>query len=83
MNELAPIFTVPYTRVIPGTQLVKRGVYVYQCPLCRARFRYDDPYEPICTGPSPSRDEHAPEVMRLIGTNRACPNPWPTLSSGV
>jgi hypothetical protein len=62
----APTFPVPYTRVIPGTQLLKQGVYLYECPLCKKRFRYDDPYEPICSGPSESRDDHPPEVMRLV-----------------
>lgn len=57
---------VIYTRVIPGENLVMRGVYVYECPLCRKRFRYDDPYEPACSGPSESRDEHPLEVMRLV-----------------
>lgn len=66
MNTLKPLFPVPYTRVIPGTQLVTRGVYLYECPLCKNRFRFDDPYEPICTGPSANRDDHSPEVMRLI-----------------
>jgi len=55
-----------YTRVIPGTQLVKRGVYLYQCPLCKKQFRFDDRYEPICTGPSENRDDHPPEIMRLM-----------------
>jgi hypothetical protein len=57
---------VNYTRVLPGQQLITRGVYVYECPLCRNRFRFDDPYEPICTGPSANRDDHAPEVMRPV-----------------
>jgi hypothetical protein len=65
---LSPLFPVPYTRVVPGTQLVTRGVYVFECPLCKKRFRFDDPYEPLCSGPSESRDDHSPEVMRLVTT---------------
>jgi hypothetical protein len=53
--------------LIPGQQLITRGVYVYVCPVCRKTFRYDDRYEPICTGPSEMRDEHPPVVMRLKG----------------
>ena len=53
--------------IIPGTQLVKQGVFIYECPVCGKRFRYDDPYEPMCTGPSETRDEHAPVVMKFVG----------------
>lgn len=66
MNTPKPAFPVIYTRVVPGTQLVTRGVYVFECPVCSKRFRHDDPYGPMCTGPSEMRDEHPPEVMRLI-----------------
>jgi len=69
MTSLKPVFPVAYTRVVPGTQLVTRGVFVYECPLCKNRFRFDDPYEPICTGPSATRDDHAPEVMKLVATD--------------
>lgn len=66
MDDFTPIFPVPYTKIIPGTQLVTRGVYVFECPLCRKRFRSDEPYEPACTGPSENRDDHPMEVMRLV-----------------
>jgi len=75
-----------YTRVVPGTQLVTRGVYVYECPICRKRFRYDDAYEPLCTGPSENRDDHAPTLMRLVKTDAAkiisqgSPSPRPIVS---
>lgn len=59
-----PIFTPPHTILRPGQALLKVGVYVFRCPLCGNEFRYDDPYEPMCTGPN-STDEHSPEVMRL------------------
>jgi len=58
----------PPTILIPGTHLISRGVYIFQCPACRKTFRHDDPYAPICTGPSENRDDHAPEVMRLMRT---------------
>jgi hypothetical protein len=80
MNTPKPGLSSIYTRVIPGIQLVKRGVYVYECPECKNRFRFDDLYEPICTGPSANRDEHTPRVMRLLKTSRVCPSPFPTES---
>jgi hypothetical protein len=59
-----PLLT--YTRVVPGSHLVTRGVYIYECPACRKLFRFDDPYEPVCTGPSENRDDHSPTVMKLL-----------------
>lgn len=61
----APKFPIPPTLYAPGEHLRLKDVYVYRCPLCCQTFRYDDPYEPLCTGPNPTLDEHAPEVMRL------------------
>lgn len=61
----APLFAPPPARVVPGTKLVSVGVYVFRCPLCANEFRYDDPYEPMCTGPG-WIDSHAPEVMRFL-----------------
>jgi hypothetical protein len=48
---------------IPGQDVRLEGVNVFRCPVCRNEFRYDDEYEPICTGPHPSLDEHEPAVM--------------------
>lgn len=59
-----PLFGVPPTIYTPGQSLLRVCVYVYRCPLCGHQFRYDDPYEPMCTGPHWT-DEHAPEIMRL------------------
>lgn len=58
-----------YTRFIPGKNLITKGVFLYECPTCKKQFRYDDPYEPICTGPSENRDEHPPQIMRQIGVH--------------
>jgi hypothetical protein len=66
LEENQPIFGVPPTTIIPGTQLIARGVYVFECPLCKKEFRHNDRFEPICTGPCENRDDHAPEVMRLL-----------------
>lgn len=55
-----------YTRFIPGKNLITRGVYLYECPTCRKQFRFDDPYEPICTGPSENHDDHPPKIMKLL-----------------
>jgi hypothetical protein len=60
------VFGIPPALIVPGTRLVKEGVYVYGCPVCKKTFRYNDAYEPICTGPSENRDDHAPEVMRFL-----------------
>lgn len=46
----------------PGLALLKKGVYLFQCPVCQNLFRYDDPYEPMCTGPG-ALDQHEPTVM--------------------
>jgi|GEM_PF-6021897 len=62
MNTSNPVL---YTRVIPGTQLISRGVFTFECPVCKKQFRSDEPYEPACTGPSESRDDHPMQVMRL------------------
>ncbi len=62
----SPIFAPPPISIEPGTQLIMRDVFVFRCPLCAHTFRYDDPYEPMCTGPNMALDEHAPEVMRLL-----------------
>jgi len=60
-----PLFAPPPALVLPGTELILRDVFVFRCPLCANEFRYDDPYEPLCTGPHPTLDEHGPEVMRF------------------
>jgi hypothetical protein len=49
----------------PGTHTISRGVYVYICPVCRKELRFDDLYEPCCTGPSETRDEHDLTVMQV------------------
>lgn len=66
LEENQPLFGVPATNIIPGTQLIAKGVYIFECPLCKKRWRGDDAYSPVCTGPSENRDDHAPEVMRLV-----------------
>jgi hypothetical protein len=40
--------------------------YTFRCPLCAKIFKYDEPGEPCCTGPSETRDEHPMEIMRLV-----------------
>lgn len=49
--------------IIPGQVVTKVGAFVFRCPVCRKYERFDDLYEPMCTGPSPSLDEHTPTVM--------------------
>lgn len=40
--------------------------YVFGCPVCRKVIGFDEPGEPMCTGPSETRDEHEMTVMRLL-----------------
>lgn len=54
--------------VIPGTELLEKDVFLFECPVCKKQFRWDDRYGVACTGPSESRDEHPLEMMRLVGT---------------
>jgi len=51
--------------LIPRQFVRTVGVFVYQCPICLNQMRYDDRYEPICTGPSWT-DDHPPAIMTLI-----------------
>ncbi len=56
----------PARLIIPGEDVRKKGVNLFRCPVCRNEFRYDDAYEPMCTGPHPSLDEHEPAVMTPV-----------------
>jgi hypothetical protein len=38
-------------------------LYTYRCNLCGKEFTYDQPAEPMCTGPSENSSDHPPEVM--------------------
>jgi hypothetical protein len=40
-------------------------VFVFRCPECSKLERSDQPGEPCCTGPDPSRHEHDLQVMHL------------------
>ena len=53
------------TRLLPRQQVRQHQVYVYECPVCHNQCRYDDRYEPTCTGPHWT-DDHPLEVMRLV-----------------
>lgn len=64
MADIRQMFRVPPMQ--PGAELLLNGVYVFRCPVCRKEFRYDDPYGPMCTGASETRDEHAPVAMILL-----------------
>jgi hypothetical protein len=53
-------------RYLIGRQAFPHGkVWTFRCPTCAKVFTYDQPGEPICTGPSESRDEHPQEPMLL------------------
>lgn len=54
-------------RVLRGQQRYTHGkVYTFECPSCAKSFSYDAPGEPLCDGPSESRKEHPPVLMRLV-----------------
>ncbi len=44
--------------------------YTFRCPACAKLFTHDESGEPLCTGPSETRDEHAPILMRLVKVDR-------------
>ncbi len=52
--------------LMPGVDLITRGVYLFACPVCHKQIRHDDSYGLMCTGPSETRDEHPPTLMRWI-----------------
>lgn len=49
---------------IPGAVILKKGAFVFRCPVCGNTVRADDAYEPMCTGPSWT-DDHEPTLMIL------------------
>lgn len=53
-------------RYIIGRQPFPHGkAWTFRCPLCAKTFEYDEPGEPLCTGPNETLDEHPQEVMLL------------------
>jgi hypothetical protein len=54
-------------RYLIGTQRYPHGkVWNFTCEMCGKKFRYDQPGEPLCTGPSETVDVHPPEAMLLL-----------------
>lgn len=51
---------------IAGAVLLKRGAYVFRCPLCGKHEESDDQYPPCCTGPHPSLHEHEMTPMDRV-----------------
>lgn len=49
--------------------------YVFTCPICEKLFKSNEPGEPMCTGPSETRDDHEMVVMHLKSIDRADVNP--------
>jgi hypothetical protein len=60
-----PTFAIPAISFHVGEKVILVDVFVFQCPLCHREFRWDDRYEPLCTGPWWT-DDHPPEVMRFV-----------------
>lgn len=53
-------------RYIVGRQAFPYGkVWTFRCPLCAKAYTYDEPGEPLCTGPHETLDEHPVETMLL------------------
>lgn len=66
MTGIEPAPSFEMERVLQGTQEFVTGkVYTFECPKCHKRFRTDNPGEPVCTGPSETRDDHPHEKMLL------------------
>lgn len=57
------------SRVTEAETLRQDGVNVYRCPVCHKEFRHDDEYEPMCTGPSETTDDHPMTVMQFVGVS--------------
>lgn len=53
-----------------GLYLRRSGVSVYRCPVCGNEFRFDDRYEPACTGAG-ATDDHPLAVMKLARVDAA------------
>lgn len=62
---------------------MKRFTYVFGCPVCLKTFKYDEPGEPCCTGPSEMRDDHVMTVMRLVRIEKSEVHPRFALKRSV
>jgi hypothetical protein len=51
---------------MPDPLRVLDRVFVFRCPVCKKRFENDSELEPLCTGPSATRDEHELTLMVLV-----------------
>lgn len=47
-----------------------KRLYTFQCPMCQKLFRQWEPGEPMCTGPSETRDDHDMQIMVLKSVER-------------
>lgn len=45
-------------------------IFVFRCPICGKRFDNDSAIEPLCSGPSESRDDHPWVTMELDEVRR-------------
>lgn len=45
---------------------MRTPVFIFRCPVCANITRWRGVDEPACTGPSESRHDHPPVVMRLL-----------------
>ena len=56
-------------RVLSADELRAKRVNVYRCPVCRKEFRTDHEFEPACTGPNETTDDHPMTVMEYVRTD--------------
>lgn len=50
-------------------------VYTFKCDMCKKLFQYDEPGEPLCTGPGETLDTHELTMMKLVSLNSTEINP--------
>lgn len=62
-------------RVVGPQPEIMGDAFTHVCPVCKKKFRYGHSFEPVCTGPSESRDDHPPTVMRLLRVDKKEINP--------
>jgi hypothetical protein len=54
-------------RYLVGRQAFPHGkVWTFKCPTCSKLFEYDEPGEPLCTGPNETTDDHDTTAMLLL-----------------
>lgn len=45
--------------------------WLFKCDVCGKTYEYGEPGEPLCSGPSESRDDHEQAPMKLVSVRSA------------